>query len=187
MFIQVPHKVQYGDAEKSALETIASAAELETRSTPLISDVEGLSRSLDQTLNILDRVSDWVNGIIDEDEQPNNALGQFLMNALSLSPKVDAAQIEHDFNNHIQDVLMVSYLANAIRTQIDLSQKLATSTITLGDKDGENKTGESGDKGDQRGGQRGGKRGGRGGGRGGGQQREPKEPREPREQREPAE
>jgi translation initiation factor 3 subunit F len=48
------------------------------------------------------------------------------MNTLSLSPKVNAAEVERMFNSHIQDVLMVSYLANTIRTQIDLSGRLAT-------------------------------------------------------------
>ena len=39
-------------------------------------------------------------------------------------------------NNHIQDVLVVSYLANTIRTQIDLSNRLATAALTLGAGDG---------------------------------------------------
>lgn len=184
LFIQVPHRLLQGDsAERSALEAIASARDAEDRSAPLVSDVEGLARSIEQTSGLIDRVSDWVNGILDEDEEPNHALGQYLMNALSLAPKVDPSQIERDFNNHVQDVLMVSYLANTIRTQIDLSQRLATANLS-DNKEGEGKAagGADGDKGGegQRGG-RGGKRGGRGGGRGGGQQREPREPREPTE------
>ncbi|KAI9167641.1 Eukaryotic translation initiation factor subunit F [Paramyrothecium foliicola] len=177
LFIQVPHKVQYGDADRSALEAIASAKDSESRTAPLASDIEGLGRSLEQTIGLLDRVSEWVNGVLDEEEEPNNALGQYLLSALSIAPKVDALQIEHDFNNHIQDVLMVSYLANTIRTQIDLSQRLATANLVNNDKEGEGKA-----EGEKSGGQRGGgKRGGRGGGRGGGQQREPREPREPTE------
>lgn len=39
-------------------------------------------------------------------------------------------------NNHIQDVLVVAYLANTIRTQIDLSNRLATAALTLGAGDG---------------------------------------------------
>jgi len=38
-------------------------------------------------------------------------------------------------NNHIQDVLVVSYLANTIRTQIDLSNRLATAALTMGTGD----------------------------------------------------
>jgi hypothetical protein len=40
-----------------------------------------------------------------------------------------------DSNNHIQDVLVVSYLANTIRTQIDLSNRLATAALTMGSGD----------------------------------------------------
>merc|ERR1712000_237165 len=148
LFIQVPHKMLYGDGERSALEAISSAKDDESRTVPVVSDIESLGRSIEQTIGLLDRVSEWVNGVLDEDEEPNNALGQYLMSALSLAPKVDAAQIEHDFNNHIQDVLMVSYLANTIRTQIDLSQRLATANMQIGEKEGDSKT-EGGDKGGQ--------------------------------------
>jgi translation initiation factor 3 subunit F len=53
-------------------------------------------------------------------------------------------------NNHIQDVLVISYLANTIRTQIDLSNRLATAALTLGPEGGAG--GEGGEKkgGDQR-------------------------------------
>lgn len=60
-------------------------------------------------------------------------------------------------NAHIQDVLVVSYLANTIRTQIDLSNRLATAALTLGGGDalaGDNQK-EGGDRkqgGDRRGG-----------------------------------
>ncbi|KAI7529461.1 hypothetical protein KC319_g19885, partial [Hortaea werneckii] len=44
-------------------------------------------------------------------------------------------------------VLLVSYLANTIRTQIDLSNRLATAALTMGGGDGEGKTGgEGGEK-----------------------------------------
>jgi translation initiation factor 3 subunit F len=177
LFIPVPYEIRYGEAEKSGLELISGAKDSENRAAPVVSDIEGLERAVDQTLDLLERVSDYVNSVLDEDREPSNALGQFLMNALSLAPKVDPQDIERDFNNHIQDVLVVSYLANTIRTQIDLSQRLATATLTMGGSDALAATGGEGggDKGGQRGGQRGGKRGG---GRGGGQQREPREPNE---------
>lgn len=182
LFIPVPYEIRYGESEKSGLELISGAKDAENRAAPVVSDIEGLERAVDQTIDLLERVSDYVSSVLDEEREPSNALGQFLMNALSLAPKVDAQDIERDFNNHIQDVLVVSYLANTIRTQIDLSQRLATATLTMGGSDVvASGGGEGGEKG-ERGGQRGGKRGGRGGGRGGRDgQREPREPREPRE------
>ena len=65
-------------------------------------------------------------------------------------------------NNHIQDVLVVAYLANTIRTQIDLSNRLATAALTLGAGDGlgGGQTNGLGTEGGHRGGgQRGGKSG----------------------------
>ncbi|KAJ4422492.1 hypothetical protein N0V82_002826 [Gnomoniopsis sp. IMI 355080] len=181
LFIEVPHKLSTGDAERSALEAIASAANNEGRTAPLVPDIEGLAIALNQTEDLLERSSGYVGEILDEERLPNQALGQYLMNNLSLAPKVDPSAIEHDFNNHIQDVLMVSYLANTVKTQIDLAQRLATAQLAGIHKEGgpEGEEGKDAGRGD-RGGKRGG-RGGRGGGRGGGQQREPREPREPRE------
>ena len=71
-------------------------------------------------------------------------------------------------NNHIQDILLISYLSNTIRTQIDLSNRLATAALTMGGgpadgastEGGENRQGgdrrqggqrrEGGDRGDRR-------------------------------------
>ncbi|KAG4443465.1 hypothetical protein IFR05_001035 [Cadophora sp. M221] len=180
LFIPVPYEIRYGEAEKSGLELISGAKDSENRAAPVVSDIEGLERAVDQTVDLLERVSDYVNSVLDEEREPSNALGQFLMNALSLSPKVDPQDIERDFNNHIQDVLVVSYLANTIRTQIELSQRLATATLTMGGSDAVAATGgEGGGSGGGEKGSRGGRGGGkRGGGRGDRQQREPREPNE---------
>nr|OQO31894.1 Eukaryotic translation initiation factor 3 subunit F [Rachicladosporium sp. CCFEE 5018] len=161
LFVPVPHEIKYNDAEKSGLELIASAKDAENRSQPLLTDIEVLEKAVEQVLDMLERVSVYVSNVLDEEAEPSAALGQFLMNTLSLAPKVEAEDIERDFNNHVQDVLLVSYLANTIRTQIDLSNRLATGVLTMGDKpviDGE------GGKGGHEGG--GGGRGGRGGYRG---------------------
>ncbi|KAK3691589.1 hypothetical protein LTR37_018544 [Vermiconidia calcicola] len=163
LFIPVPHEIRYGDAEKSGLEMIASAKEREDRSLLLQTDVETLERAIEQVLEMLERVSNYVSNVLDEEAEPSSALGQFLMNTLSLAPKVDAESVERDFNNHIQDVLLVSYLANTIRTQIDLSNRLATAALTMGHAEGAPPT-DAQQQDNKQQSSRGG-RGGRGGGR----------------------
>jgi translation initiation factor 3 subunit F len=190
LFIEVPHRLLFSDAERAALGTVAAAAESETRAAPVVSDIESLAQALESVSDMLDRVSGYVGEVLDEERDGNHALGQYLMNALSLAPKVSNAQIELDFNNHIQDVLMVSYLANTIRTQIDLAQRLATAPLIGGDKDGGERSKEGGGAGGDEGGKqesgggaggrsggarRGKQGGGRPGGRGGGQQRDSRE------------
>lgn len=176
-FIPVPYEIRYGEAEKSGLEAIASAKDAESRATNIFTDIEALERAIEEVLGMIDRVSRYVESVLDEEAPASTALGQFLLNALALAPKVEPADIERDLyvfssassffigflpftnlfysNNHIQDVLVVSYLANTIRTQMELSNRLATAQLTLGGE------GASAEAGAQRG-QRGGK-GGRGG------------------------
>jgi len=133
LFIPVPHEVRYGgEAEKSGLEAIAAARDREDRTVLLPSDVEVLERGIEHVLDLLERVSAYVSNVLDEEAEPSPVLGQFLLNTLSLAPKVSAEEIERDFNAHVQDVLMVAYLANTIRTQIDLSNRLATAALTMG-------------------------------------------------------
>ncbi|KAI5195772.1 eukaryotic translation initiation factor 3 subunit F [Aureobasidium subglaciale] len=147
LFIPVPHEIKYGEAERSGLELVAGAKDREDRSQMLQTDIESLERAIEQVLDMIERVSNYVSEVLDEEAEPSSALGQFLMNTLSLAPKVDAQDIERDFNNHIQDVLLVSYLANTIRTQIDLSNRLATAALTMGTE--ASTTQESGQKGNQ--------------------------------------
>ena len=160
-FLPVPYSVKYTDADRSGLEMISAAKDREDRTTDLMTDIEGLERAMEDILSMLDRVAKYVENVIEEEAPASVALGQFLLNALALAPKVDPADIERDFNNHIQDVLVVSYLANTIRTQMDLSNRLATAQLTLG----QGPDVQQGDKERGEGGGRGG-RGGRGGGYG---------------------
>lgn len=165
LFIPVPHEIKYGEAERSGLELVSGAKDREDRSQMLQTDIESLERAIEQVLEMIERVSNYVSNVLDEEAEPSSALGQFLMNTLSLAPKVDPQDIERDLyvtlslstclylanschsNNHIQDVLLVSYLANTIRTQIDLSNRLATAALTMGTE--ASTTQESGQKGNQ--------------------------------------
>lgn len=96
LFIPVPYEIKYGEAEKSGLELISAAKDVESRSVNVMTDIDALEQSIEQVLDMLARVSNYVNEVMDEEATPSNALGQFLMNALSLAPKVDAADIERD-------------------------------------------------------------------------------------------
>ena len=96
LFIPVPHEIKYGEAEKSGLELISAAKDNESRTQEIGTDLDQLERAIQHVLDMLERVSNYVNNVLDEEAEPSSALGQFLMNALSLAPKVDATDIERD-------------------------------------------------------------------------------------------
>lgn len=174
-FIPIPYSINYGDADRAGVDSIQGAKDTETRTTGILSEIESLEKSLEDTMGMLDRVAKYVENVIEEEAEPSTALGQFLLNTLALAPKVDPADIEKDFNNHIQDVLTVSYLANMIRTQMDLSNRLATAQLTMGGGEGGAQTDGKeggGERGERRGDRRQNRQGGGGGGGGDRQQRQ---------------
>lgn len=46
------------------------------------------------------------------------------MDTVSVVPKIDSAAFEKMFNSHLQDLLMVVYLANMTRTQLAVAERL---------------------------------------------------------------
>ncbi|KAJ9603493.1 hypothetical protein H2200_012271 [Cladophialophora chaetospira] len=155
-FLPIPYTVNYSDADRAGVEAVEYAKDTETRTATILTEIESLEKSLEDTLGMLDRVAKYVENVIEEEEEPSTALGQFLLNTLALAPKVEPAEIEKDFNNHVQDVLTVSYLANMIRTQMDLSNRLATAQLTMGGLETAGQTdikegqGDRGNRGDRR-------------------------------------
>lgn len=95
-FIPVPHEIRYGEPEKSGLELISGAKDMPDRTANVLTDIETLEKAIEEVLGMLDRVSKYVEAVIEEEAPPSSALGQFLLNALALAPKVDPADIERD-------------------------------------------------------------------------------------------
>jgi translation initiation factor 3 subunit F len=95
-FIPVPHEIKYSDADRSGLELISSAKNDESRKTVVGTDLDSLERAIEGVLDMLERVSTYVSNVLEEEAIPSSALGQFLMNHLSLAPKVDPANVERD-------------------------------------------------------------------------------------------
>ncbi|EER28133.1 Mov34/MPN/PAD-1 family protein [Coccidioides posadasii C735 delta SOWgp] len=93
-FIPVPYEIRYSEAERNGLEAIAQARDAEDRASSLFTDIETLEKSIEEVLGMIDRVSKYVESVIDEEAPASTALGQFLLNALALAPKVDPADIE---------------------------------------------------------------------------------------------
>lgn len=60
----------------------------------------------------------------DGEIEGDTAIGRFLLKSASLLPKFEPEQLDKLFNNNVQDLLMVVYLANLTRTQIAVAEKL---------------------------------------------------------------
>ena len=106
------------------MSVISQAKDKEDRTMDLTSDMNNLEESILQVIDMLERVTVYVNQVIDGSQQGNTAIGKFLLKNLSLVPSVSSQNLDKLFYNHLHDVLMVVYLSNTVKTQLQLSSRL---------------------------------------------------------------
>jgi translation initiation factor 3 subunit F len=75
---------------------------------------------------MLVRVQKYVRGVLEGVEfGAQGEIGRELLGTLGLAPRVDAVELERMFNSHLQDVWMVVYFSNLVRSQFDVANRLA--------------------------------------------------------------
>jgi len=110
------------DVDKVGFEVLART-KTDTVST-LVSDLANLQGSVVKLLELIETVLTYVEKVRDGEIKADNAIGRFLAKTASVLPKFDPETLDKLFNNNVQDLLMVVYLANLTRTQIAVAEKL---------------------------------------------------------------
>lgn len=130
-FTPIPNEIRFSEIERSGLDSIAKARDDPSRTFSLINDIQALESTLIRISEMLDRVSVYVDGVIENSKTSGAApapgsvaIGKYLYKTLSLVPSISKENLEKLFNSHLQDVLMVVYLANTVQTQLQLSSRL---------------------------------------------------------------
>ncbi|KAJ2858297.1 hypothetical protein J3B02_000367 [Coemansia erecta] len=121
IFLPLAHELQYPDAELTALQAAADSSD---GLVSLISDMEQLEKTIVELCSMLERVSAYVAGVCSGKTKPNNVVGKYLMDMLAVVPKVDTKQFSTLFQSHLQDILMVAYLTNLTRAQLNIADRL---------------------------------------------------------------
>lgn len=120
-FLPIPLEIISLDAEKIGVDVL-----LKTKGgdSSLRSDLENLESTIKKLESMIDSVSSYVNKVLENKVEGDSNIGRFLSSTISSLPKLDAVELERIFNNNIQDLLLVVYLANLTRTQLQLSEKV---------------------------------------------------------------
>ncbi|KAI0940106.1 hypothetical protein AcW1_004916 [Taiwanofungus camphoratus] len=128
VFVPIPCELRFNEAEHSGLDllTTTSTSPNSAVSHP-VTDLEILERSLQSVSDMLDRVLSYVQSVLAGEVRGNSAVGRYLMDALGASTEDPE---KGGFNASLQDTLMVSYLANLVRSQAEVSARLALVTAT---------------------------------------------------------
>jgi len=120
-FLPVPIEIQALDAEKIGVDALIKSKD---GRKVLTSDLEDLESSILKLDSMLETVSGYVNKVLEKKIDGDSNVGRFLANAIASLPKLEPSELERIFNNNVQDLLLVVYLANLTRTQLALAEKL---------------------------------------------------------------
>jgi len=123
-FQPLPLELQSLEVDRVGFEALCRTTENAAGVGDLLSDLQNLEGAISRLLAMINTVSQYVEDVVNGNAQGDNAIGRFLAKAVSSLPKFDADTVDKLFNNNIQDLLMVVYLANLTRTQIALAEKL---------------------------------------------------------------
>ncbi|CAM6089045.1 unnamed protein product [Calypogeia fissa] len=92
----------------------------------LPNDLEGLEGTIQRLHTMIDTVFRYVDDVVEGRIAPDNAIGRYLADTMAVVPRITPDAFDKLFNDSVQDVLLVLYLANLTRTQLTLAEKLNT-------------------------------------------------------------
>ncbi|GJJ07125.1 hypothetical protein Clacol_001325 [Clathrus columnatus] len=126
VFIPIPCELHFHEAERSGLLLVDLLTKAAASPVGLESDLANLEATLLQVSDMVDRVLGYVRSVIAGDVEGDVTVGRYLMDSLNVSTAgIEKGKLEELFNSHLQDTLMVSYLSNLVRAQVEVSSRLA--------------------------------------------------------------
>ena len=78
---------------------------------------------------MLDAVIQYVEAVLDGTQEPDNSIGRAINNLMLSVPKMEADQFDVMLNSNLKDLLMVVYLSQMTKTQLQLNEKLSMVSV----------------------------------------------------------
>ena len=79
---------------------------------------------------MLDAVIQYVEAVLDGTQEPDNSIGRAINNLMLSVPKMEADQFDVMLNSNLKDLLMVVYLSQMTKTQLQLNEKLSMVSVS---------------------------------------------------------
>ncbi|KAK6468559.1 eukaryotic translation initiation factor 3 subunit F-like [Huso huso] len=124
MFSPLTVKYVYFDTERIGVDLLQRTRTSPSRSKGLTTDLEQVGSAAARIQDMLTTVLSYTEDVLSGKVTPDNTVGRFLMDLVNKVPKITAEDFESMLNSNINDLLMVTYLANLTRAQIALNEKL---------------------------------------------------------------
>eukprot|EP00616_Rhizochromulina_sp_CCMP1243_P001437 CAMPEP_0118963828 /NCGR_PEP_ID=MMETSP1173-20130426/1635_1 /TAXON_ID=1034831 /ORGANISM="Rhizochromulina marina cf, Strain CCMP1243" /LENGTH=299 /DNA_ID=CAMNT_0006912213 /DNA_START=83 /DNA_END=982 /DNA_ORIENTATION=+ len=87
-------------------------------------ELHGIGVSMERLLGMIEVASSYVDKVIAGEVQADEETGRRIADTLASVPRIRPEVFDRVFNDNIQDLLMVSYLASLTKTQLTISERL---------------------------------------------------------------
>ena len=77
----------------------------------------------------MDTVIQYVEAVLAGTQEPDNSIGRALNSCILSLPKMDSDQFEEMLNSNLKDLLMVVYLSQMTKAQLQLNEKLSMVSV----------------------------------------------------------
>lgn len=124
MFTPLTVKYAYYDTERIGVDLIMKTCFSPNRVIGLSSDLQQVAGSSARIQDALSTVLQYAEDVLSGKVSADNTVGRFLMSLVNQVPKIVPDDFETMLNSNINDLLMVTYLANLTQSQIALNEKL---------------------------------------------------------------
>lgn len=125
VFVPISCELKFHSSERSGLDLLLSASSSQSTTTPTPPLIQS-EQTLQSVIDMIDRVLLYVRQVLSGEVEGNAKVGKALLDALNESKTAGTGDgFDGAFNAHLQDTLMVSYLASLVRSQVEVSARLA--------------------------------------------------------------
>ncbi|CAE6412786.1 unnamed protein product [Rhizoctonia solani] len=129
VFLPVPCELRLQEAELSGLDLLNVAAKGTKYTASPGAELEVLEQAIASISDMIERVLVYVRQVINGETEGDPSVGRYLLDTLKASStSLDKEKIETLFNSQLQDTLTISYLANIVRSEVEVSSRMALVT-----------------------------------------------------------
>uniref|UniRef100_A0A8D0HEB6 Eukaryotic translation initiation factor 3 subunit F n=1 Tax=Sphenodon punctatus TaxID=8508 RepID=A0A8D0HEB6_SPHPU len=124
MFTPLTVKYAYYETERIGVDLVMKTCFSANRVIGLSSDLQQVGAASARVQDTLGIVLQYAEDVLSGKVVADNTVGRFLMDLINQVPKISPEDFETMLNSNINDLLMVTYLANLTQSQIALNEKI---------------------------------------------------------------
>jgi len=129
MFTPVVVEMIASEPEIAGLDLLHKTKFSKVRSVEPVPELTKVADAANKMQNMLDAVINYVEAVLDGREEPDSSVGRALNDMVQSVPKMTPNQFEEMLNSNLKDLLMVVYLSQMTKTQLQLNEKLSMVSV----------------------------------------------------------